>query len=149
MPFRFCAAILALFCAAIVNAQGLPEDPGQAIVENVCGRCHGVSTAVQARETRKSWELIITNMKARGATGTDEDFATIAAYLMKYYGKININVGTAKEIEEVVGLSASEARAIVEYRSQNGEIKTMDDLKKVPKLDAKKLDDLSDRIAFQ
>jgi competence protein ComEA len=149
MPFRSWAPIPVLFCAAIVNAQGLPEDPGKATVESTCGRCHGVSTAVQARETRKSWDLIIANMIARGATGTDEDFGAIVTYLMKYFGKVNINTGTAKEIEDVAGLSASEAKAIVEYRSQNGEIKTMDDLKKVPNLDTKKLDDLSGRIAFR
>ena len=87
-------------------------------------------------------------MIARGATGTDEDFGAIVTYLMKYFGKVNINTGAAKEIEDIAGLSASEAKAIIEYRSQNGEIKTMDDLKKVPNLDAKKLDDLSGRIAF-
>jgi len=36
----------------------------------------------------------------------------------------------------------------VEYRGKNGDFKSIDDLKKVPDLDAKKVDLKKDRLAF-
>ena len=108
-----------------------------------------MSTAVQARETKRSWDLIISDMISRGATGSDEDFDIVEAYLLKYYGKVNINTASAKEIEEIVELSSSESDAIVRYRAQNGGFKALADLKKVPSLDSKKIDDVADRITFR
>jgi competence protein ComEA len=37
---------------------------------------------------------------------------------------------------------------VIEYRKKNGDFKSLDDLKKVPDVDAKKLDAKKDRLAF-
>ena len=58
------------------------------------------------------------------------------------------NQATAEQFESSLGLSTTEAEAIIDYRKKNGDFKTLDDLKKVPNVDAKKLDAKKDRLAF-
>ena len=81
--------------------------------------------------------------------GSDEDLDAVVNYLSRYLGKVNVNKADAREIQETADLSAAEAEAIVRYRTQNGDFKNLDDLHKVPGIDAKKLDERKDRIAFK
>lgn len=46
-------------------------------------------------------------------------------------GKVGLNKSDAKTLMQVKGMSAYKAHAIVAYRKQNGDFKTMDDLAKV------------------
>jgi competence protein ComEA len=59
-----------------------------------------------------------------------------------------VNQATAAQLESGLGLSTTEAEAVIEYRKKNGDFKSIDDLKKVPDVDAKKLDAKKDRLAF-
>jgi competence protein ComEA len=52
----------------------------------------------------------------------------------------NVNKATAKDIETIAGLSSKDAGDIVQYREAKGNFKTVDDLKKVPGIDADKLE---------
>ncbi len=140
-------AITAL--TTIVNGQELPDGPGKAAVQKVCTDCHGLATVIGVRRTRDDWDKTIDEMTSRGATGTDEEFDTILAYLSKYFGKVNVNKAKPEEIQEIVGLSTADAEAIVRYRAANGDFKDMGDLRKIPNIDAKKLEERKDRIAFQ
>ena len=45
-------------------------------------------------------------------------------------------------------MSAKESEAIVQYREAKGNFKTIDDLKKVPGLDAVKIESKKDRLDF-
>jgi competence ComEA-like helix-hairpin-helix protein len=130
-------------------AQDLPDAPGKAVVEKLCADCHGVASIGGLRRTRSGWEATVDEMVARGANGSDEEFDRVIAYLARYLGKVNVNQGSSKEIQEVADLSAAEADAIVKYRAQNGDFKDLADLRKVPGLDLKKLDQRKDRFAFK
>lgn len=44
---------------------------------------------------------------------------------------VNINTATATELEALPGIGPAKAKAIVAYRQQNGQFKTVEDLKKV------------------
>jgi len=46
-------------------------------------------------------------------------------------GKVSLNKADAKGLMQVKGMSAYKAHAIVAYRKQNGNFKTMDDVAKV------------------
>ena len=70
-------------------------------------------------------------------------------YLARYFAQINVNKASAAEIQDIVDLSADDAAAIVKYRETNGEFKSIDDVGKVPGLDAKKIADRKDRILFR
>lgn len=68
------------------NGAGLPEGPGKAAVERVCGECHSVEQAVSMRGSEKDWKDVIALMVDRGATASEEDFRSILSYLSKNYG---------------------------------------------------------------
>jgi competence protein ComEA len=76
----------------------------------------------------------------------------VLQYLSKNFGpaaaKISINQAPAAELESGLGLTAREAAAIVTYRTEKGAFKAVDDLKKVPDLDFKKIEAQKERIAF-
>jgi glucose dehydrogenase len=71
--------------SAAANAV-LPEGDGKAVVEKVCGACHGVATFVQSRMTRPQWQREVADMVSRGATGTPAELKTVVDYLAKYLG---------------------------------------------------------------
>jgi competence protein ComEA len=103
-------------------------------------------------QDRAGWESTITKMAGFGAQGTDDEFTEILDYLTKNFppasAPLNVNKATAAQIESGLALTTAEAEAVVKYREKNGDFKTIDDLKKVPDVDAKKLDAKKDHLAF-
>lgn len=47
------------------------------------------------------------------------------------FAAVNINTASVDELDAVKGIGPSKAKAIVEYRSKNGQFKSVDDLKGV------------------
>jgi competence protein ComEA len=75
-------------------------------------------------------------MVALGAKGTQKEFDAIVDYLAKTYPgeevpKIKVNEARAIELESGLSLPRSQAAAIVQYRTKNGDFKSIEDLKKV------------------
>ena len=68
------------------KADGLPDGPGKALVEDLCGYCHAVEEAVATRRYESDWKDVIQLMVDRGATGSEDDFRSILTYLTKNYG---------------------------------------------------------------
>jgi competence ComEA-like helix-hairpin-helix protein len=48
----------------------------------------------------------------------------------------------------VLGVSAEQADAVVAYRTANGPFADIEAVKKVPGIDARKLDELAEAVAF-
>jgi competence protein ComEA len=88
-------------------------------------------------------------MASRGATATEPEFDAVVSYLVKFFGTVNVNKADSKEIQEAAGFSPEQADGIVSYRGRNGDFKSLQDLQKVPGLDATMLEEKRDRIAFQ
>jgi competence protein ComEA len=138
-----------LFALSALRAQDLPAGPGKDTVEKVCTACHGLEAIVALQGGKDIWQSIIDDMKGRGADGSNEDFNAIVNYLSKYFGNnVNVNTAAAKELADNLDLTAAEADAIVKYRADKGNFKEFADLKKVPGLDASKLEPLQKRIKF-
>jgi len=88
-------------------------------------------------------------MTTLGLQGTDEDFTTILDYLTASFPlKMNVNKATAPQFVTVLGLTSHEAAALVRYREKNGKYKTVDDLKKVAGVDAKKIEAKKNLLQF-
>ena len=141
---RTMLALLAML-AMPAAAQQLPEGPGKAELQKVCGLCHQAERSAAVRLTREGWEGVIGDMIARGARGTDQEFAAILDYLSKHFlgeapRPLNINRANNIELESVAGLTRKEAAALLKWRGEVGLCKSLDELKKVPGLDYKKID---------
>ncbi len=150
--FRKIAWLWVVVCLPVV-AQKLPDGPGKQTLVKVCSNCHPAETVVGQEHSREEWEGVVGEMANAGAEGTQDEFVAIVNYLAKNFprkaaGKININKATVPELATGLELLNKEAEAIVHYRQQNGEFKTVDDLKKVPDLDFKKIEAKKDRLAF-
>jgi competence protein ComEA len=135
-------------------AQGqLPEDAGKAELLKVCGRCHEPQRAASVRLTPEGWEGVINDMISRGAQGTDAEFQAVLDYLSKHYKgeaakPLNVNTASAVQLESILLLLRSQAAAVIDYRTRNGPFQSLDDLKKVPGIDAAKLEARKDSLYF-
>jgi competence protein ComEA len=126
-----------------------PELPAGLV--RVCSKCHSPDNVIANGQDRAGWEDTITKMAGYGAVATDDEFTQILDYLEKNFPaatNIHVNQATAPQLESGLGLSTAEAEAIIDYRKKNGDFKSLDDLKKVPNVDAKKLDAKKDSLAF-
>jgi competence ComEA-like helix-hairpin-helix protein len=150
MRFLDVALVPLLLASALAQEKksSLPDAPGREAVERVCSNCHELETVTAARRTRIGWQRMVEDMAARGAEGSDEDLAAIVSYLTATFGKVNVNTASAGELEKTLGLSADEAKAIVDYREKNGKIGDFEQLAKVPGLNAEKLRPKRPLIAF-
>lgn len=57
-------------------------------------------------------------------------------------GKINVNTATAEQLESLPGVGPATARAIIEYRKQNGSFSSVDELLDVRGIGPKKLEQI-------
>ena len=138
-------------CAVLLMAQDaadLPAGKGREETIKICTPCHELATVLGSRRTKIGWQRNVDDMISRGAHGTDQEISAIVAYLTAFYGKINVNTATAKELAHFLGLSDAESQAIVEYRAQNGAYKDFEQLKKTPGVSAEKLQAKRAKIAF-
>jgi competence protein ComEA len=134
--------------APAIHAQDLPDGKGKDVVDQVCGACHGVDLIASQRATKEGWGYIVDDMVSRGASATNDQIKTINEYLAKNFGQVNANKAPSAEIASVLEITPEQADAIVKYRTDNGNFKTLDDVKKVPALASVNLDAKKDRIVF-
>ena len=129
----------------------LPEGPGKAALLRVCKGCHAPETVAIKHHTRAEWEDVVTNMVNAGATGSDDDFNLVVDYLTENFPKmvkVNVNKASASELVEALGIASKDAQAIVAYREKNGAFKTADEVKKVPGIDAAKIEAKKEQLQF-
>lgn len=119
----------------------------QAAFNTVCGACHP-SSAVNGLRTEAEWRETVEHMISIGAKGTDDQFDSVMRVLARTLTKVNVNAGTAEELAPVLDISDATARSVVKYRSAHGPFKTLDDLKKVPGLNAATIENRKDRLVF-
>ena len=141
----------ALFLTVAKAQEKLPNGPGRETLKRVCGACHSAENVAGMSKTREEWGALVGEMAAVGAQGTEDEFNEIVDYLATYFPKtpkINVNKATAKDLESGLELSLKEAEAIVHHREEKGSFKTVEDVEKVPGVDAKKIEAKKDRLTF-
>jgi competence protein ComEA len=142
---------LALWACAAA-AQKLPDNPGRELFETICTECHTTDRVVGQQKTRAEWQLKVTEMLQEDQDVTQAERDTIVNYLAASFpkpGKVNVNKAAGKQLETILDLTARDAEAIVRYRQEKGAFKTLDDLKKVPGVDAAKIEASKDHVEFQ
>jgi competence protein ComEA len=146
------AFILALAASALTG-QELPEGPGREEVIRLCSQCHELARSLSLRQDRDGWTTTISKMTAYGMKASPEQLQVIVEYLAKHYPAEEvprININTARQIELEAGLSLrrSEAAAVIAWREKHGPIKSLEELKRVPGIDAAKIEAKKHRITF-
>jgi competence protein ComEA len=141
---------LAAVCFAWAQA---PVIPGKAETEKICSQCHDLARSLSLHQDRAGWQATMDKMVTLGAQGSEQELKAVVDYLAKYFPaeevpKINVNTARAIEFESGLTLRRSQAAAIVEYRTKHGAFKSIEDLKKVPGIDAAKLEEKKDRLSF-
>jgi competence ComEA-like helix-hairpin-helix protein len=127
-----------------------PEDvKAEEAFTRTCVKCHTLDRVAGSRRTRTQWEEVMTTMQtARGAVIADDDWDVVQTYLVKHYGRVNVNRATTNDLVEVLGVTADAAKGIVEYRKAHGDFIDYDAFVKVPGLELEKLEKLRDAISF-
>lgn len=155
IPFSICCRTLALLAVGALSALAveLPDAPGKAETEKLCVQCHDLAKAVSMRQDENGWGVTMAKMIAAGMKGTNEEMEAVFDYLVKSFPPealppININTARAIEIESRFSLKRSEAAAILRYRKEHGDFKSIEDLKKVPGIDFSKIEAKQDSLVF-
>ena len=160
-----------IWLAASLGGPDLPPGDGKAIVQRACVGCHALKVVTSKRATPEEWSNVVNQMVSRGADVEDDEIEALVAYLSKNFpasakseeapadhssppaesnapGQVNVNRAAAAELASVLEISAKDADAIVAYREQNGEFKTITDLTKVPGIDTKKIVSNKNKVRF-
>ena len=131
-----------------VQATEQASTPPPAAFVRVCGKCHNADRIVEGRRTRAQWGEVIDAMVAKGAEGTDDDFAVIIEHLVSEYGRVRINTAPAAEVAQVLHLQKASADLLVDYRTTHGKFADFDALIKVPDAPVEALKARRDAILF-
>jgi competence ComEA-like helix-hairpin-helix protein len=126
----------------------LAAGPGMADFQRACVLCHTPDRIVTVRRTKTEWEEVLDKMVTRGAQLTDDNYGPIADYLLRNYGKVNVNRAAKEDLVLIAGVAAAEAESIVKFRGEHGPFADFDALTKVPGLDVKKLDQKKEALTF-
>ena len=135
----------------VPSGEGMPDGPGKDVTVKACGTCHETRRAASVRLTREGWAAVIDSMQKRGAQVNEQNFPLILDYLSTHFlgqaqQPLNLNTATQIDLEAAGGLLRREAAAVIRYRERNGRFKAVDDLKKVPGLDFKKIESRRDAV---
>ena len=139
--------LTALLFSSVALAQTLPDGPGKQTFEDTCSLCHSPTAVIGMHKTKAEWKSKVTEMLQEQDV-SDSDRTAIIDYLSRSFPPtVNVNKATAKDLEAI--LSAKDAAAIVQYRESKGNLKTIDDLKKVPGIDPAKVESIKQQLEFQ
>jgi len=145
--------VLLLAVAVSVRSQDsagsrLPDGPGRTALLKACSPCHGAESAVGHLKTHDEWKKTLDEMAANGADATDEEWNQILGYLDKHYSLIFVNKAGASDLANALDVPQADGENVVRYRDEHGRFATIDDLRKIPGLDAAKIEARKDRFVF-
>lgn len=80
---------------------------------------------------------------------TEEAGEEVIVEVEQVTDKVNINTAKQTELETLSGIGPSTALKIINYRQQNGEFKTIEDIKNVPGIGDSKFENIKDSICVE
>jgi competence protein ComEA len=140
--------------AAAAGVAQLPAGPGKAETERLCVQCHELERSVSLRQDRAGWQATIDKMAGLGMKASDNQIQAAVEYLAAHYPAsdvppLNVNKARAIEFESALSLPRSQAALIIQFRTKNGDFKSIEALKKVPGVDVAKIEAKKDRLVFK
>lgn len=82
------------------------------------------------------------------ADDEEEELTPEPEEVVEFTGKVNINVATAKEMSELLGLPLKDAYAITGYRNKNGLFVALEELLEVSRISKPKFEKIKDRVTI-
>jgi len=133
----------------LVNIAHSAQEDGKALVQRVCTKCHALNTTTGQRNSPARWSDVVDDMVARGAEASDAEIVKMIDYLSTNFGpRLKVNAAGADEIAAALGIPKSVADEVVAYRLKNGVFHSLQDLMKVPGLDAADVERKKDSLDF-
>jgi competence ComEA-like helix-hairpin-helix protein len=142
------AAVSVAAAGAIQGNAGERQEEPPPEFKRVCVKCHASDKVIEGRRYASQWDEVLERMVARGATGSDQDFEIIFAYLVSEFGRVAINAAAAEEIAQVLHLEPAASEAIVQHRTKHGKFADFDALAAVPGVPVEELRKRRDAIVF-
>ena len=106
-PLAVC--LLALAAPALAQDGDAPQSPEAQVFSRVCGKCHSAQAVTVARKTQAQWEESFFKMiDEQGAKASDEDFRAAFDYVVRNFGRVNVDPATTNELTTVLGWSKRE-----------------------------------------
>lgn len=132
----------------------IPDGPGKEEARKLCAGCHELEKSFSVKQDRAGWQATMEKMVSYGMKATEKEMSAVLEYAVKNFPaddvpKINVNKAPAIDFESGLSLKRSQAAAIIKYRHQHGNFKTIEDLKKVPGVDVEKIEAKKDRLIFE
>jgi competence protein ComEA len=144
-----------VFVAIVVSTIGaetlqdkFPDGPGKPELVKLCSGCHDAEIVLANLKTPGEWSETLQDMAQQGAEATPTEWGLIEKYLDLNLAIIAINKAAAEELQLTLDVTREVADAVVMYRHDNGPFKSVDDVKKVPGMDAAKVDARKSRFVF-
>jgi competence protein ComEA len=138
--------------ASAATEPALPDGPGKETFVSVCSLCHSPTAPMgKTGGPASNGRPKVTEMLQEEPDVTREERTAIVEYLTANFkpgGKIYINMAKAPDLETALDISEKDAAELVRYRGENGDFKTLEDLKKLPFLNAARMESLKNRIVF-
>ena len=132
--------------AAIPSDASLAAE--KATFESLCSDCHEAKLIAGALRTPLEWDDVLNTMQSYGAAGSPGQFAQVRRFVLRAYGKANVNKAPAGDLAPVLDISAELAESVVAFREKNGTFTSLDDLKHVPGMEAAQVDARKTRVVF-
>jgi competence protein ComEA len=150
LAFLIVAAVRVATASPQVAAAQPPSDADKEreVFEMTCGVCHESNLIGESLRSPAEWDELISLMQGYGAGGTPEQFAQARAFMLRSFGRVNVNSAAAIDLAPVLDVTPDQAGAVIAYRDQNGRFATVDDLKRVPGLDIAKIEARKERLMF-
>ncbi len=131
-----------------------PDGPGKAELQKLCAGCHELEKSFSLKQDQDGWQRTMEKMVSFGMKSTEQEYKAVLEYLIRNYAaddvpKVKVNKASAIELESGLSLKRSQAKAVIEYRTKNGPFKSIADLKKVPGIEAEKIEANKDRLTFE
>lgn len=98
--------------------------------------------------------MTIQKMVSFGMKASETELAAVLEYAARNFPAdevpmIKVNEAKAIELESGLSLKRSQAAAIIQHREKNGPFKSIEELKKVPGIDAAKIEAKKERLIFK
>jgi competence protein ComEA len=150
----FRCGLLLLFAGLCLRAHAqMADGPDKELFVKTCSKCHEIERVLSKRQDRDGWQETVAKMQGYGLLATDADLKSIIGYLAanlpaETISKLNINTAARIDFESALSVKRSVAAAIIEYRDKNGGFKSIEELKKVPGVDASLVDEKKNALTF-